>query len=168
MTTLIELTQRIFFFEGVAFVLLSAIVVSRWFFRQPIDRIRLTQLGFGLITVAAVCIGYGIGPTWTIVVPPQSEFASEPQLEGCDPIALATELPVRNAPHPNPLPEEEGTTEQRALSSTDSLPLLRPYETTDKEALNPVAPFRYAPGLQEWNRNLTIAAQNLSFLNAFR
>ena len=69
MTTLIELTQRIFFFEGVAFVLLSAIVVSRWFFRQPIDRIRLTQLGFGLIAVAAVCIGCGIGPTWTITLP---------------------------------------------------------------------------------------------------
>ena len=61
-----EIALQILLFEGVAFLLLAAVFVSRRFFRQPIDRIRLTQAGFGLIAVAAVCVGYGIGPTWTI------------------------------------------------------------------------------------------------------
>lgn len=61
-----EMMLTILLFEGVACCLLAAVFVSRWFFRQPIDRIRITQLGFGLVIIAAICIGCGIGPTITL------------------------------------------------------------------------------------------------------
>ena len=59
----------IIIFEAVACVLLGTMLASRWLFRQPLDRIRIVQIGFGCIVLAAVCIACGIGPTWTIALP---------------------------------------------------------------------------------------------------
>jgi len=65
---------RILLFEGVALFLLAAVVVCHRLFRQPIDRIRLTQAGLALVAIAALCIGFGIGPTWSVVLPKSSEM----------------------------------------------------------------------------------------------
>ncbi|MCL2004865.1 MAG: hypothetical protein FWG73_01760 [Planctomycetaceae bacterium] len=69
MTISSEILMSILLFEGVAFILLAAVLVVRRFFRQPIDRIRLTQAGLGLVAGAAICIGCGIGPIWMVGLP---------------------------------------------------------------------------------------------------
>ncbi len=62
-----ELLSRFLLFEGIVFFLLGAVLVCSRFFIQPVDRIRLTQFGFGLVAVAL--FGVCIGPQWSIPLP---------------------------------------------------------------------------------------------------
>jgi len=75
-----------FLFIGVTFLLLGTVLLGHRFFAQPIDRVRLTQLGFSLVTVLAVCLGSGV--TWTIPL-------NHPALSG-------------TPPQTTPTPPEEG------------------------------------------------------------
>ena len=106
----------ILLFEGVTFLLLAAVFLCRRFFVQPIDRIRLTQIGFALVAVLAVCLAGGVMPAWTIPLMETAE--SRPQ----------TADGRENTSHQNVFPEE-----QRALRSTDSPSLLRPYPLMTQE-----------------------------------
>lgn len=63
-----EFLYRILLFEGIAFVLLGIVLLCRRFFMQPMDRIRLTQTGLGLVVVTLFLVFCGLGPKWTIPV----------------------------------------------------------------------------------------------------
>jgi len=143
-----DITLKVLLFQGVVFFLLAAVLVSRRFFRQPVDRIRLVQVGFALVVAAAVCVGVGIGPTWTINYRPFAMWETANQ----SPLSLWERDGVRafsdpNNPHPPypinmALPEGEeafallqdvSPLEQRALSSTDTSPPSRPYSLMEQE-----------------------------------
>ena len=151
-----EIVLQVLLFQGVVFCLLAMVLVCRGCFRQPVDRIRLTQVGFGLVIAVAVCMGFGVGPTWTIPLPSVSQGKGNFLGEGNQflgegnqsPLSLWERAGVRAVgsgenPHPNPLPEGEGTalslaspTEECALSSTATSPSSRPYPLMEQEDKN--------------------------------
>ena len=131
MSLLPETLMQILLFEGVAFLLLAAVFVSRRFFRQPIDRIRLTQAGFGLIAVAVVCVSCGIGPTWTIALPIVHESRERNQVERPDQPASNPGTALRSIPGFHEINESRERNE---------------VERPDQPASNPVTALRSIPG----------------------
>ncbi len=63
------------FFEAGAFLLLAVVFFGRLFLKQPLERIRVTQFGFGMIALLPLLLLIPVGPKWKIsyeqAVPPE-------------------------------------------------------------------------------------------------
>jgi len=125
------LLLKILLFEGVAFFLLAAVCVCRQFFRQPVDRIRLTQIGFALVAIAAIGVGCGVGVIRLDIF--STEPITEPIIEAGSATTWSDRMPVVTITQDVVVTEPR----ERALRSNDPPPSPRPYPLmtqTDKVA----------------------------------